>query len=189
MTKIHALTVESMNEENFEPFGELWYVTDKASDHRIISATSYSHDGQSTVQLIWQPEGSLRFNQLERHFGVTQSFVQLSGGASIVCVAVPTDPDNLYDIPSPEGVRAFLIDPAIGYCFRRGTWHSLDRYILDQDGATFLILNSNPNPTQMVNYQTGSGFFSTDLDVDQNPQILKYKNISDIEFEIEDGFK
>ena len=184
MTKIHALTVESMNEENFEPFGELWYVTDKASDHRIISATSSSHDGQSTVQLIWQPEGSLRFNQLERHFGVTQSFVQLSGGSAVVCAAAPTDPDNLHDIPLPGDVRAFLIDPSIGYSFNRGTRHSLNRHILDQNGATFLILNSNPNPTQVVNYQTGSGCLSRDLEVDQNPEILKYGNASGIEFEI-----
>ena len=189
MTKIHALTVELMNEKSFKPFGELWHATDKDPDYRIISPTSYRHDGQSTVQVIWQPESGLIFNQLERHFGVTQSFIQLSGGTSIVCVAAPTDLGNLHDIPSPEDVHAFLINPTIGYCFRRGTWHSLDRYILDHDGATFLILNSNPNPTQMVNYQTGHGFFSKDLDVDQNPQILKYKNISDIDFEIEVVFK
>jgi len=185
MTKIHTLTVGSMNDESFRPFGELWHATDRNSDHRVIYPTLYSHDNQSTVQVIWQPESGHRFTQLERHFGVTQSFVQLSGGVSIVCVAAPTDIDNLHDIPSPADVHAFLIDPAIGYCFRRGTWHSLDRYILDGEGATFLILNSNPNPTQMVNYQTGHGFFSKDLDVDKNPQILKYKNIYNIEFAIE----
>jgi hypothetical protein len=37
----------------------------------------------------------------------------------------------------------------------------------------------------MVNYQTGSGCLSTDLEVDQNPEILKYGNASGIEFEIE----
>ena len=114
-----------------------------------------------------------------------KSFVQLSGGPSIVCVAAPTDPDDLYDIPSPEDVRAFLIDSSLGYSFRRGTWHSLDRYIQNGVGSTFLILNSSPNPTQLVNYQTGNGFLSKDLDVDNNPRALKHKNISEIEFKIE----
>ena len=185
MTKTYVLTVESMEEESFQLFGELWYATKKSSDHRIISPTTYDHDGKSTVEVIWQPKNGLRFHQLERHFGVTQSFVQLSGGTSIVCVAAPTDPDNLYDIPSPEDVRAFFIDPSVGFSFRRGTWHSLHRYILNDVGATFLILNSNPNPTQLVNYQTGQGFLSKDLDVDHNPELLKYNNMSEIEFEIE----
>ena len=97
--------------------------------------------------MIWQPQGGLKFDQLERHFEVTQSFVQLSGGSDVVCAAAPTDPDNLNDIPPPEAVRAFLIDPSTGYSFKRGTWHSLNRYILNHHGAEFLILNSNPNPT------------------------------------------
>ncbi|HIN16850.1 MAG TPA: hypothetical protein EYM68_02950 [Gammaproteobacteria bacterium] len=184
MTRIHTLIIEPMSEESFEPFGELWCASKKPSDRRILSPTSYSHDGQSTVHVIWQPQGGLKFDQLERHFGVTQSFVQLSGGAAVVCAAAPTDPDNLHHIPPPEAVRAFLIDPSTGYSFKRGTWHSLNRHILDHHGATFLILNSNPNPTQMVNYQTGSGCLSRDLDVDQNPEILKYGNASGIVFEI-----
>ena len=82
-------------------------------------------------------------------------------------------------------MRAFLIDPGTGYSFKRGTWHSLNRHILGQCGATFLILNSAPNPTQIVNYQTGRGLLSRDLDVDQDPDALEYKNVSGIEFEIE----
>jgi ureidoglycolate hydrolase len=185
MTKTYSLTVELMEEESFKPFGELWHATEKPADHRIISPTTYDHDGKSTVEVIWQPKSDLRFHQLERHFGVTQSFVQLSGGTSVVCVAAPTDPDNLHDIPSPEDVRAFLVDPTVGYCFRRGTWHSLDRYILNDVGAIFLIINSSPNPTQLVNYQTGQGFLSKDLDVDHNPKVLQYNKISEIDFEIE----
>ena len=33
-----------------------------------------------------------------------------------------------------------------------GTWHSLDRYILHPPGATFVIINVEPNPTQVVDY-------------------------------------
>jgi hypothetical protein len=37
----------------------------------------------------------------------------------------------------------------------------------------------------MVNYQTGRGFLSRDLEVDQDPKALEYTNVSGIEFEIE----
>jgi hypothetical protein len=109
----------------------------------------------------------------------------LSGSVGGAAHTTAEPPDNLHDIPRPGDVRAFLIDPSIGYSFKRGTWHSLNRHILDQDGATFLILNSNPNPTQVVNYQTGTGYLSKDLDVDQNPEILSNTNMSGVEFEIE----
>ena len=179
------LTVEPMTKDSFKPFGEVWSAPQKPSDRRILFPTSYSHDGQTTVHVIWQPQDGLKFDQLERHFGVTQSFVQLSGGSAVVCAAAPTNPDDLNDIPRPSDVRAFLIDPCIGYSFKRGAWHSLNRHILNQTGATFLILNSNPNPTQVVNYQTGAGYLSKDLDVDQNPKILSDTKMSGIEFEIE----
>jgi len=84
MAKIHTLTVEPMTENSFKPFGEVWSASEKPSDRRILFPTSYSHDGQSTVHVIWQPQGGLKFDQLERHFGVTQSFVQLSGGSAVV---------------------------------------------------------------------------------------------------------
>ena len=57
MPHIHPLPVEAMTEESFEPFGELWHAEEKPSDRRILSPTSYSHDGRSTVHVIWQPEG------------------------------------------------------------------------------------------------------------------------------------
>ena len=53
------------------------------------------------------------FSEVERHFGVTQGFVQLSGGASVVCVAPPSATDDPADVPAPESVRAFLINPQV----------------------------------------------------------------------------
>ena len=184
MTKTHVLTVEPMTEDSFAGFGDLWYAQEMPDDHRILFPTAYSHDGQSTVHVIWQPQGSLTFNELERHFGVTQSFIQLSGAPAVVCAALPTDLDDPNDIPAPGDVRAFLVDPEIGYSFKRGTWHSLNRHILKPPGATFLILNSNPNPTQLLNYETGTSSLSRDLDVDPAPKSLKHDDASGVVFEI-----
>jgi ureidoglycolate hydrolase len=184
MDYVHPLKPEPMTDTSFAAFGELWQAQDRPSDTRILAATDYQHDGQSTVGVIWQPQGSLQFTQLERHFGVTQSFVQLSGAPAVVCAAPPTDLDDPLAIPEPADVRAFLIDPGIGYSFKRGTWHSLNRHILKPPGATFIILNSSPNPTQLVDYHSGTASMSTDLDVDPSPTALQYSFESRVMFEI-----
>ena len=64
----------------------------------------------------------------------------------------PPISDDAEAIPKPEEVRAFLIDPGKGYAYRTGTWHSLDRFLLGPPGASFIILNVDPNPTQFVDY-------------------------------------
>ena len=87
----------------------------------------------------------------------------------MVCVAAPTDLDDLQAVPRPEEVRAFLIDPGRPFAFARGTWHSLDRYVLSPPGSTFVILNVDPNPTQIVDYANGTSERHTDLGADAAP--------------------
>ena len=175
MSTIYTLPIAPMTKESFAPFGELWNPDERPSERRIISRTDYEHDGQTTVGVIWQPYETLSFNELERHFGVSQSFVQLSGPPSIVCAAPATDPDDPFDVPNPSDVRAFLIDPNSGWCFKRGVWHSLNRHVLAPPGATYIIINSKPNPTQVVNYETSTGYLSRDLGGDKTPRTLDYK--------------
>ena len=104
------------------------------------------------MDVIWQPFEGRRFRLLERHFAVTQAFIPLEGSPAVVAVAAPTDIEDPDAIPRPEDVRAFLIDPGKGYAYKTGTWHSLDRYLLRPPGASFVILNVDPNPTQFVDY-------------------------------------
>ncbi len=184
MVTIHELKIEPMTEESFAPFGELWDVADRPSDRRVSLPTRYKCDGQTTVQVIWQPHGGFTFNELERHWGVTQSFIQLSGSPAVVCVAAPTKTEDPTDVPDPVNVRAFLIDPAKGYSYKRGTWHSLNRYILVPPGATFVILNSEPNPTQIVNYETSTGTVYQDLGSDAKPETVEHPHTFDTIFEI-----
>ena len=115
---------------------------------------------------------------------MTQGVVQLSVAPAVGCAAPPTDLDDPLAIPMPTDVQAFLIDPGIGYSFKRGTWHSLNRHILQPPGATFIILNSSPNPTQLVDYHSGTVSMSTDLDIDPSPTALHYPLESRVMFEI-----
>ena len=134
-----------------------------------MTALPFECDGRTTVHAIWQPCAGRSFSRLERHFGVTQTFMQVAGSPAVVCVAPPTDLGDPEAVPRPADVRAFLIDPGRPFAFARGTWHSLDRYVLSPPGATFVILNVDPNPTQIIDYADGSSLRYADLDGDAAP--------------------
>ena len=142
-----------MTAEAFAPCGVLLDARERPQDRRQFFPIDFQSDGKTTVHVIWQPHAGKCFAKLERHFGVTQSFVQLSGFPAVACAAAPTDMHDPQAIPAPEHLHAFLIDPAKGFTFHRGTWHSLDRFVLAPPGETFLIVNTGPNPTQVVDYQ------------------------------------
>ena len=165
----HQLTIEPMTAASFRPFGRLLESSGMPHDRRVMTPAAFECDGRTTIHTIWQPHAGRSFSRLERHFGVTQTFFQLSGAPSVVCAAPPTDPSDPGAVPRPEDVRAFLIDPGQGFSFARGTWHSLDRYVLAPPGATFVILNVDPNPTQIVDYADGTSLRYSDLDVDPAP--------------------
>lgn len=155
--RIRRLRIEPMTAEAFAPFGEVAEAKERPPDERRFFPARFEIGGRPTVEVIWQPYAGRRFTELERHFAVTQAFFPLEGSPAVVCVAPPTDPDDPEAIPAPEEVRAFLIDPGKGFVYHTGTWHSLDRYLLSPPGASFVILNVDPNPTQVVDYAARFG--------------------------------
>lgn len=169
MTLAHRLAIEPMTEESFAPFGRLVESSEMPGDRRVMTPSRFECDGRTTIHAIWQPCADRSFSKLERHFGVTQTFFQLSGGPAVVCVAPPTDLDDPGAVPRPEDMRALLIDPGKGFSFARGTWHSLDRFVLAPPGATFVILNVDPNPTQIVDFRDGTSLRFANLDADPPP--------------------
>ena len=158
-----------MTHDSFAPFGRVLEPSEEPPERRVMTPFPFECDGRTTIHAIWQPCAGRAFSRLERHFGVTQTFMQVAGSPSVVCVAPPTDLDDLQAVPRPGAVRAFLIDAGRPFAFARGTWHSLDRYVLGPPGATFVILNVDPNPTQIVDYADGTSLRYADLDVDAEP--------------------
>ncbi len=185
MATVHKIKAEPMTAERFAPFGELWDAPGPQTDRAEIFPTGFAYGGRATVSVIRQPHVGLTFTQLERHFGVTQGFAQLSGPTAVVCVARPSATDDPADIPDPADVHAFLIDPSVGYAFKRGTWHSLNRYSLDPSGGTFLILNSDPNPTQIVDYETGTASIYRNLGGEGAPEEIDLSGDFGVVFEID----
>ena len=175
--------VTPMTRDSFAPYGEVFGLGAGGAE-RVMTGTGFEHDGGVTVSTIWNPPGSHRFSRLERHFGVTQGFVQLSGAPSVVCVAPPTSLEDPAALPRPEDVVGFLIDPAQGYLFHRGTWHSLDRCVLAPPGATFLIINSDPNPTQMVDFQGKENHMHEDLGGAPPPRTLPWPDTPTCSFTV-----
>lgn len=110
----YKLKVEPMTEATFGPYGVLLDAKERPEDHRAFFPIDFQVDGKTTVNVIWQPQQGSRFSKLERHFGVTQSFVQISGAPAVVCAAAPTDLDDPQAIPEPDQIRAFLINPETG---------------------------------------------------------------------------
>ena len=142
-----------MTADAFRPFGTLLDARQRPAHRRtLIYDKGFDVAGKTVVGVIWQPFAGRTFAQLERHFNVTQAFIPMSGSRSVVAVAPATDANDPEDIPRPDQVRAFLIDGTVGFRYKVGTWHSLDRYILHPPGATFVIINVEPNPTQVVDY-------------------------------------
>ena len=173
-----------MGSDEFARYGRV-LEPDAQPDHRHFTDAALECDGRPTLNVIWQPPQGRRFTCLERHSALTQGFVHLGGAAAVVCVAEPTEssPDA---IPTPNSVRGFVVVPGMAYLFHRQTWHSLDRYLLGPEPCTFLILNSDPNPTQIVNYASGISELHRDLGKDLNPQIHRHAGSFGIEFEISD---
>jgi ureidoglycolate hydrolase len=184
VTQLYKLKIEPMTEETFGPYGALMDAKERPKDRRTFTAIDFQIDGQPTLNVIWQPQQGIRFSRLERHFGVTQGFVQLSGAPAVVCAAPPTDMNDPQAIPEPDQIRAFLINPDKGYAFHRGTWHSLDRYLLAPPGGSFLILNTAPNPTQVVDYQENTCVTYPDLETQANPVAVALTSPYGITFEL-----
>ena len=184
MTLRRRLAIEPMTAESFAPFGGLLESSAMPDDHRVMTPSQFECDGRTTIHTIWQPRAGRSFSKLERHSGSRRRSFRLSGAPSVVCVAPPTDLDDPGAVPHPEDVRAFLIDPGKGFSFARGTWHSLDRFVLAPPGATFVILNVDPNPTQIVDFLDGTSLRFANLDADPPPTRTVVDTGPPLEFEL-----
>ncbi|MCP5155809.1 MAG: ureidoglycolate lyase [Ectothiorhodospiraceae bacterium] len=183
MHRVQSVPVEPMTAEAFAPFGTLYLMHERPAGERRTIRWPFECDGRTTVSTIWQPAGGREFTLLERHHDVTQAFVQIDGDPAVVCVAAPTGPQP-ESIPRPEHVRAFLIPSGVPYAFHRRVWHSLDRFVLGPTGATFVILNTEPNPTQVVDYADGACTLWTDLDADPEPARRRLPGTFGVRFEL-----
>lgn len=168
MAVVHELRVEPLTEEAFAPFGQLVAAKARPPDFRTESGTEGwevdFHAGRPLVMLLRTPYQPLRFAKLERHFGVTQTFLPLGGAPAVVAVAPPSSDRTA--IPAPADVRAFLLDGSQGYALARGTWHSLDRFPLRPPDTRWVILTDHETQQDLLAAYSGRGGWELTQEVD-----------------------
>jgi ureidoglycolate lyase len=168
MSTVHELRVEPLTEEAFAPFGQIISAKDRAPDFKTESGTEgWAIDfrsGRPLVMLLRTKYQGLRFSKLERHFGVTQSFLPLGGSPAIIAVAPPSADRGA--VPAPADVRAFLLDGTQGYALARGTWHSLDRFPLYPPDTRWVILTDHETQDDLLTAYSGKGGWALSQEVD-----------------------
>jgi ureidoglycolate lyase len=95
-------------------------------DHAVIRSAKIS---KRNPQLDW----------LERHLFLTQLFVPLGAKGMILVLAPPNQAEGK-NLPDLDKVKAFILEPGIGFLLHKGTWHD---FPFASDGeVTILTANS-----------------------------------------------
>ncbi|MCZ6636829.1 MAG: ureidoglycolate lyase [Alphaproteobacteria bacterium] len=153
MARIVKVTVEPLTPETFAPFGEV--VGPTAAE--TVSLGAYfqlwrnAFDVEGGIELmfgryLYRP---MRFYKMERHLAVTQSFLPLDGGRSVMVVAAPTERTDPEALPQPEAVHAFHLDGSRGVMLWKGTWHALDRFPVSPPHADFAFLTGQDTQREL----------------------------------------
>jgi ureidoglycolate lyase len=145
-TTRRVLTVEALDAERFEPFGEVIEASDRATNYTInegwaqrfhdLARIDTGRDGGHTVLSVFRAKARplpLRLSLLERHQLGSQAFVALVPRRFLVVVAPPGPQPDLLQL------RCFVAAPGQGVNYAAGTWHH-PLVALDAD-TDFLVLD------------------------------------------------
>jgi ureidoglycolate lyase len=171
MNRVVRVKAELLAPDTFVSFGEVLCLSDRPPDFHGTTSVGWKADfegsGAPLIMTLSSRYVGMRCTTLERHLNVTQTFIPLGRVPSIIAVASPTDGAA---IPSPEDVRAFIIDGSCGYVLKAGAWHSPDRYPLYPPSAEIVIITSHDTQyeletldrpewqfTQVMDYEAETG--------------------------------
>jgi ureidoglycolate lyase len=153
MTKVRAIPVEPFTEASFAPFGTVIGPRATPAEFKGNASEGWPLEFEAAggAQLMYSRfhHQKMRFSLVERHFGVTQGFVPLNGTPLVMVVAPPGDS------PSPESLRAFLLDGTRGLLMHEGTWHTLDRYPVRPPYVDVLFLTARATHEELMREQAG----------------------------------
>ncbi len=144
MTTVVEINVEPLSPAAFAPFGEV--VGPSATEAVFLGPdfqlwrTSFGVEGDIELMFARYHHKPMRFHRMERHLQVTQSFLPLGGGRSVMVVAAPTGAKDPENVPRPEDVHAFHLDGTQGVLLWKGTWHALDRFPVSPPHTDFALI-------------------------------------------------
>ena len=172
--RIHTIVPEPVTAEAFAPFGEVVsFDTTPKLPIDLYSGLNAVH-GPVLLEVDEAPEfilfrvgyrgGDIRY--LERHHGMTQTFIPL-GGVPYVSVVARPDAPLVDGFPDFAEVRAFLVPGDVVLNIHRGTWH--EPPFPTRDGQKFFI-TSTPGVTGGLQSAVDENGEVHKLDVDKrNP--------------------
>jgi ureidoglycolate hydrolase len=176
MEALREVRIESLTDEAFAPFGQVIAVGERAPDFQAESGTEgwavAFQAGRPLVMVLRTPYQGLRFSKLERHFGLTQTFLPLGGSPAVVAVAPPSA--DRAAVPDPEAVRAFLLDGTKGYALAPGTWHSLDRFPLYPPNTQWVIITDHETQQDLLAAYGGHGGWELSQETDYRASGLMF---------------
>ena len=131
-----------------------WDHTDDATEYQTIGITYRGQGGTGNQRLVHaqRQEGETHEFQVQAH--TAGDWGDPSQTETAICDPLGFDAPGYPDWQSPHGYRESGC--VLGNCVNRWVNPSLDRYVLSPPGATFVILNVDPNPTQIVDYANGT---------------------------------
>jgi ureidoglycolate hydrolase len=162
VVKVHRVKVELLREKTFSPFGQVIAIPKRPADFHggggsLLWNLDFQTEGRTQVNISRVPTIGMRFKRMERHLNVTQTFIPFHGSPSVVAVAVPTHSTNKKARPTPDQVRAFLIDGTKGYLLKKGTWHTLDRFPLYPPHSDFVSITDWETAEDLTVAYSGKG--------------------------------
>ena len=139
----HSIPIEPGEVSSFAAYGELLLPPPGEPVYRGIQASTWptGFRCEDEVRLMYTRFGWQEpvFTKLERHHGVTQTFVALAPRAFIMVVAAPTEDDAW---PEADSLRAFQVPAGAAVVIGDRVWHALDRFLLEREPLDCLMLTS-----------------------------------------------
>src|SRR4051812_35288732 len=116
--QIQKIKIQPMTPETIAPFGEIISnpsLTGRPPDFTGVGTDVWYLDfharGEPLLVSVHTHFGPLRFNRLERHVAVTQTFIPTGGSPSVVAVApAPRDVDDWDAVADASEMTALLIN-------------------------------------------------------------------------------
>lgn len=119
-----SVTVEPISEAAFEPYGTLLTAHDDGKVFGPDEAQLELARGTPRFYLMRLQGKPFVFSRITRHLNVTQCLAAVEGGAWLIAVCPPDDPDNPDAIPDLARLRAFEVPGNVAIMLARSTWHA-----------------------------------------------------------------
>ncbi|MBM9466476.1 ureidoglycolate lyase [Nakamurella leprariae] len=172
---VFTIVPEPVTAAAFAPFGEVLSLGDTEQLPIDYYSGRNSIHGPVVLQCDETPEfimfkvglrgGEIRY--LERHHGMTQTFIPLGGDPFVSVVAAP-DVELVDGFPDFRQVRAFLVPGDAVLNIHRGTWH--EPPFPTREGQMF-VLSSSPGVTKGLQTALDEHGEVHSLDVDKRSPV------------------